>query len=204
MTYAEIASRLGVSGEAARQLVRRRGWHRIVPNRPGATTIIIVPADELTGMDRRDTRTADIGDTRTADGVAAFETALTAIEAAHAAEVAALRGQVDMSEQARLAAEQQLRGALELADRSMAQLAHASERIEQAEGRADTAQQRADRAEYRADELRGRIDELEVNLGAARAEAQQATEAAATLAREEVARQARGRLRRAWDGWRGR
>lgn len=49
MTYAEIADRLGISGEAARQLVRRRGWRRIMPNHPSAPAIIVVPPDELEG-----------------------------------------------------------------------------------------------------------------------------------------------------------
>src|SRR6516162_9340060 len=55
LTYAEIAARLGISGDAARQLVRRRGWFRIVPNRRGPPTPVVVPEGELAG-ERRDTR----------------------------------------------------------------------------------------------------------------------------------------------------
>src|SRR5215472_16846713 len=135
MTYAEIAVRLGVSGEAARQLVRRRGWHRIVPNLPGATTIVIVPEDALDGIPGRDTRTPDIGDTaasavgavgdtRTPDA-AAFETALAAIETAHAAELAGLRERLDAAESGRL-------GVQGLADALAAQLADASDRANRA------------------------------------------------------------------------
>jgi hypothetical protein len=47
LTYAQIADRLGITGDAARQLVRRRGWRRIMPNYPGAPAVIVVPEDEL-------------------------------------------------------------------------------------------------------------------------------------------------------------
>jgi hypothetical protein len=49
LTYHQIAARLGISGEAARQLVRRRKWQRIKPNRLGAPAIVVVPEDELAG-----------------------------------------------------------------------------------------------------------------------------------------------------------
>jgi hypothetical protein len=197
MTYAEIAERLHVSGEAARQVVRRRGWRRIVPNRPGATTIVIVPVDELAGMHGRDTRTPDIGDTRPPDDPSAFETALTAIEAAHASEVAALRAQVDTSEQARIAAEQQLRSALELADRSMAQLADTSLRADR-----DEALIRNLEADLRAKD--GTIAEGETRAREAEQAVRIALGTVETLRKADEARKARGRIRRAWDGWRGR
>jgi hypothetical protein len=47
LTYATIAARLGITADAARQLVRRRGWRRIKPNRLGAPATIIIPEDEL-------------------------------------------------------------------------------------------------------------------------------------------------------------
>jgi hypothetical protein len=94
-----------------------------------------------------------------------------------------------------------------LAERAKAEAEQAAQPEQQVDGerqRADAAQQRAEQAEDRADELRRRIDELEINLNAARTEAQQAAETATILTRDEVARKAKGRLRRAWAAWRGR
>ena len=87
--------------------------------------------------------------------------------------------------------------ALALADRLGAQLADAGGR--------------ADRAEARVAELQRDLDAARVIAGAAqhdaqaaRAEAQKAQDAAEELRKEKEARKARGPLRRAWDGWRGR
>jgi hypothetical protein len=74
---------------------------------------------------------------------------------------------------------------------------------------------RADRAETHADAQRATIDELRAGqalmldvhareLAVARHDALAAQQAAAELRQAEAARKARGRLRRAWDGWRGR
>jgi hypothetical protein len=64
---------------------------------------------------------------------------------------------------------------------------------------------RADQAEARTDSLRARVDVLQRERDAARAEAQEAAQAGEALRLEgEETRKARGRLRRAWDGWRGR
>src|SRR4051812_42301935 len=49
LTYAEIAQRLSISSDAARMLARRRGWFRIVPNRQGAPTVVVVPEADLAG-----------------------------------------------------------------------------------------------------------------------------------------------------------
>ena len=49
-----------------------------------------------------------------------------------------------------------------------------------------------------------RVTDLQRELEAARGEAQAAQEAAEALRQAEADRKARGRLRRAWDGWRGR
>ena len=80
----------------------------------------------------------------------------------------------------------------------------AEARADRAEDRADKAGQRADRAEERADRAEARADELRDQLGAARHVAQEAAQAAEELRQAKAARKARGRLRRAWDGWRGR
>lgn len=53
LTYAQIAARLGISGDAARILVRRRGWRRIMPNRKGGVATIVVPEGALDDEDWR-------------------------------------------------------------------------------------------------------------------------------------------------------
>jgi hypothetical protein len=72
---------------------------------------------------------------------------------------------------------------------------------DQAEKRADEAQQRADRAEARTGELREKLDKLLHDQKAAEAVA---VEALMKSEDQRRAWQAKGRLRRAWDGWRGR
>ena len=57
LTYVAIARHLGISDDAARMLVRRRGWQRIQPNRKGAPTVVVVPEDELAGEQWRAERT---------------------------------------------------------------------------------------------------------------------------------------------------
>jgi hypothetical protein len=56
LTYAQLAGKLGISNDAARQLVRRRRWRRIVPNRLGAPAIVVVPEDELEAEEWRQDR----------------------------------------------------------------------------------------------------------------------------------------------------
>jgi hypothetical protein len=186
LTYTELARERGISRTSAVRLVRRQRWRRQMGNDGEARVYVL--SEHLPGGEPPVMTPV----TTTAAGPAAgtaFETALTAIEAAHASEVAALRAQVDTSEQARIAAEQQLRGALELADRSLAQLADATAQIVQAEGRADAAQQRANRAEARAD--------------AAEEAVRKAQDAAEALRQSEEARKARGLLARLKAVWRG-
>jgi hypothetical protein len=45
VTYAALSTRLGITPDAARMLVRRRGWQRIPPDRMGLPTIVVVPED---------------------------------------------------------------------------------------------------------------------------------------------------------------
>jgi hypothetical protein len=52
LTYAEIAARLSISGDNARVLVRRRGWFRIVPNRKGQPTVVVVSEADLAAEQR--------------------------------------------------------------------------------------------------------------------------------------------------------
>jgi hypothetical protein len=63
---------------------------------------------------------------------------------------------------------------------------------------------RADRADIRADALRDRLAALQDELQQAQQAARTTRERLEDMKRAEAGRQARGRLRRAWDGWRGR
>ena len=82
-------------------------------------------------------------------------------------------------------------------------------------GRAERAEAGRDAERARADALRTTIDELKAGqtlmtdmharkLAGAKHDALAAQQAAAVLRQAETERKARGRLRRAWDGWRGR
>ena len=197
LTYAELAARLGISGEAARILVRRRGWQRMMPNHPRGLTVVVVPDDALADEDwRRVAPTmpdepATEGDTQggqalqpatgkhlMAGALATLETAVLSLtERALAAERRADGAEATLTE-----ANRRADSALSLAEGTLAQLADANAR--------------ADRAE-------GRVSAIEAGLDVARADARAARERAEALQREHDARKARGRLRRAWDGWRG-
>jgi hypothetical protein len=47
LTYHEIAVRIGGTVDGAHQLVRRKQWRRIMPNRRGAAVVVEVPEDAL-------------------------------------------------------------------------------------------------------------------------------------------------------------
>jgi hypothetical protein len=185
MTFAELASVRRTSKRAAVTLVRRHGWRRQRNNE--GHVIALVPltwadqaeAEGVPGEPHVDTPRGPHGEAHNT----AFETALAAIEAAHASEVASLRAQVDTSEQARIAMQT-------LADRSLAQLA-------------DTTAEATTLREA-IEGLRAKIGRAEDERDRARGDAQAAQDAAAELRLAAEARKARGRLRRAWDGWRGR
>ncbi len=55
LTYGQIGERFGMSADAARQLVRRRGWCRSRPNAIGQPVVVAVPEAELTGEHPRPT-----------------------------------------------------------------------------------------------------------------------------------------------------
>jgi hypothetical protein len=113
------------------------------------------------------------------DGVAGsgeYAGMLAAIEAAHRGEIDALRGQVGAKD-GEIAT---LRGAVD--------------------GLRDTVS----RAEHRAQHAEARATEAETQARDATEAARIATDALNVARRADEARKARGRLRRAWDGWRGR
>jgi hypothetical protein len=230
LTYGELAAQRRIDRHSAVKLVTRHRWRRQKDNH--GILRILVPFEWAMSRDKGTDAATDRGTGEGTDkgtDTGAFEAALTAIEAAHANETRALCGQLDTAEQGRLAAQALADRALaSLADAEV-RISAERVRIDQADGDRRSAEARAERAEtaiagerQRADALRATIDELkagqalmvdmharELNEARAVAEAAQhaaeeAQEAAEELRQAETARKARGRLRRAWDGWRGR
>jgi hypothetical protein len=223
LSYAELGQIRGIGRESAKKLSLREGWRR-VPGNDGAVRVL-VPDDWLKPA-REASRPQEREPSR---DTVAFETALAAVEAAHAGEVTALKAQLDTAEQGRLAAQA-------LADAALAQLADTAARSDNeittlrdavdgmrqtlartedraaiAEGRAVQAETRIADATAETETLREAIEGLRAKIGraedqASRADAarQEAQERLAELTRADEGRRARGRLRRAWDGWRGR
>jgi hypothetical protein len=217
LTYGQLGARLGISSEAARQLTRRRGWRRIQPNRLGAPAIVVVPEEELGGELWRHERETTPDAPRPAPDVP--------LQLYGDDE----RARADQAEQRAVRAEQRADEAVQLAKTALARADRAEERTEEANRRANAAdadrriaESRAEKAEatleaerQRADTLRATVDELKAGqslmtdmhtkeLDGLRKQHQAVQQAADELRQAEATRKARGRLRRAWDGWRGR
>ena len=191
LTYATIAARLGISGDAARMLVRRRGWQRIQPNRKGAPTIVVVAEDELDGERWRQERTSpDVGEQPPSPW--ANETERGANEGGHtllAGALAALEDAVQVLRE-QLAAERQ--------GKERAEAAVAGER-----SRSDVLRSRLDEMiEARAEADRA-IAEERLRADAAYTAAQAAQQAPEALRQADAARRARGVLTRLRAAWRG-
>jgi hypothetical protein len=205
MTFAELAEARGIDKRSAVVLVRRHGWRRQRNNE--GHVIALVPADwanrapDSAGHSGGHSQTDNAADTSTY--AATFETTLAAIEAAHAGELAAVRGERDAAERARLAAQT-------VADQTLAQLADATARSDRAEAalageraRADDLRDRLDAAEALAAQAEARGDRALAELERARAAGMEALQTAETLRRAEAERRARGllaRLRAALQG----
>jgi chromosome segregation ATPase len=195
LTYPELAAVRGIDKPSAIRLATRKKWRRQRDNH--RVVRVLVPSEWLSpryqSMDRpieqsRDRVTGRSMEQRDWDmdqssNRTDFAAALAAIEAAHAGEVAALHGQIA--------------GLKSAVDTATASLAEANAGRAQAEERASRAVELV--ANLEAD---GRTKDLQL------AEAEQAARIALgtveALRQAVEARKARGRLRRAWDGWRGR
>jgi regulator of replication initiation timing len=90
------------------------------------------------------------------------------------------------------------------ADRLRTEVAHLTARADRAEQTSTLASAACKEATEIAGELRRDLDAARVIAGAAQHDAQEAAQAAAALRQADAEWKARGRLRRAWDGWRGR
>jgi chromosome segregation ATPase len=174
MTYDELAKLRGIARPSAERLVQRNRWRRQRGN--DRTVRILVPMDSLS-----DDMSDDVsGDVSADTGLVAstFETALAAIEAAHARELATLKEQVAGAEQAQARAQamvEQFAGAVRDAEEAA--------RVERARSAAEIADERA-----RADALRDRLTTMQEQLAGARAALQAAESADARAVRAEASR----------------
>jgi hypothetical protein len=172
MTYGDLAKLRHIDRASAFKLALRHKWRR-QKNNVGQVTVL-VPSDQLPGQDRSQDSAHDLS-----RHTAAFETALAAIETAHARELATLKEQVASAEQARLGMQamvEQFAGAVRDTEEAA--------RVERARSTAEIA-------------------DLNRDLDIARAAAQQALQDAEALAQADTTRKARGlvaRLRAAWRG----
>jgi hypothetical protein len=174
MTYAELGQSRGISTASATRLAFRRKWRRQVGNDKIARVAVPAGEDKPASDVTRDDRDDIRGGVR-----GDILHLLSALEGAIS--IAGERKQADAA--TIVALREQLTGTADERDR---------ERV-----RADRADQALAGERLRADGLRDRLEATNAELRAA----QEATEA---LRQAEHARKARGRLRRAWDGWRGR
>lgn len=187
MTYGQLAAARKISRASAERLARRMKWSRLGGNDGFARVLVPLAFIEPAGDKAKDSPHEGQGDApRDSDASVAFQSALIAVREAHAGEVAALTGRVNVAES--FAAElrvqlDEVRGKLvdaEAAVRSMA------ERASHEVGRA---------AEAEAD-LRRELEAVQMTLGEAEADG-------AELRQAEAARVGQGRWARLRAAWRG-
>jgi hypothetical protein len=219
MSYDELAKARDIQRDGARRLAQRHRWRRHAGNDGRAR--VLVPHEWLAEGDKapRD-KPHDIARDKS-ESPAPVTPDITGVvtELRRRAEAAEKdrKDAIDLAQQTvtLLTSERQrmdaLRDRLDHAERELAVAQHdaqaaqqAAATRDQAEKRAGEAQQRADRAEARTDELREKLDKLLHDQKAADAIAVEALMKSEEQRQAEDARKARGRLRRAWDGWRGR
>ena len=189
LTYAALGARLGISPDAARMLARRRDWHRVIANRRGAPTIVVVPEDEFVSEQwRAGEHDPNIPDALENDAEERAE------QAEQRAVVAERR-----SDEAHGRAD----AALAVADRTLAQLADAQAALTAERMRADALRERADEMHRDLKTSEAIAHELRADLDAARAQAQANQEVADAQARLMAARRSLGLLARLRAAWRG-
>jgi hypothetical protein len=219
MTFAELADARGISRESAIRLIRKKRWRRQRDNR--GNVIALIPDPWADPPDRP----ADDPAERPAEqannpaeprwAINGFHTqALATLDTA----VTTLREQLVRAEARADSADQRADQAEARADAAESDSRRADALIADLEGAlrakdtelaeyrvaVDQARTEAQQAQKAANGLRERAESAERDLAVARHDAGAAQQAAAELRLAEEARKARGRLRRAWDGWRGR
>jgi len=134
LTYADIAQRLGISGDNARVLVRRRGWFRIIPNRKGQPTIVLVSEADL-DAEQQNRKSPHVPPASADNGQAGLSELVALLDRTQTKLVAAER-RADAAEQRAERAEQGAQEATQRADRLEAEIAAARSRARWARLRA--------------------------------------------------------------------
>ena len=189
VSYAELAAIRGIDHHSARRLTARQRWRRQKDNH--GVVRVLVPFEHLKPERRARDASADTSADTSADAPAVMPADMSA----------------DISTVIK-----PLEGAITTLRE---QLAVANARAEHAEARAAGAEQVGASERIRADLLRDRLEALQSELrqaqDTAESRARDAEQAARialgtveALRQAEEVRKGRGRLRRAWDGWRGR
>jgi hypothetical protein len=179
LTYDEIAEARGTEKVGAIRLVQRHKWRR-QPGNDGLVRVL-VPHEALVRTALRGQQSRTVAPLPEGNTAAAFEAALAALREAHAGELAGIRKAHDSELTT-------LREQLRTADaRHGEELAVLQKQLRTAEARS-------------AEELTA----LQEQLRTAKDRAGTAEQALGERRQADEARKARGRLRRAWDGWRGR
>ena len=196
LTYAEAATRFGISSEAVRQIAIRRHWPRRKPNDAPFGQVQVGVPDDFEARPRPPVQhpyerpDEQPSDTRS-NGL--FAGALAALEEA----VGTLRERAEGAERRAEVAEART-------DRALALLADVESVLVKERDRSGRAEAAIAGERAKVDALRERLDSAERDLVVAQYAAQTAQQAAAVLQQANTAWKARGRLRRAWDGWRSR
>ena len=212
MTYDYLAAARQITRRAAIRLAQRHRLRR-QPGNDGHARVF-VPADMATSSPHRPF--PPVTDVATDPN----DTPPTVATPFHDQALAALEDALRASDARAVEAGSQAEAALALADRLGAQLADAGERANAlqaaidelrasqtliAETHARDLAEAIRQAQEAAEEMiHQRVERLEHDRATAVAIADEAVRNAEQLEQAEAARKARGRLRRAWDGWRGR
>ena len=224
LTYATAGERFGLSADAVRMRAKRLGW-RTQPGNDGRTLVWIdqtAPEPTAEQKEQRPEQPEQTGTGLLQRAVVAFESSVTLLGEQLAAERERAKAEQErangLAERfgvaiAELAA---TRAALDQAQAETTAARQAAEvRIASLEADAERARGVAQEAVQAAETLQATVDELKAeqaqmvdsharDLSVAEHDARAAQQAAAELRQAEEDRKARGRLRRAWDGWRGR
>ena len=189
LTYAEAATRFGVSAEAVRQIAMRRKWPRRRPNDdPFGRVQVLIPDDAeirpRTSVQNLDERLLDVRPS------AELDTPRDALERerdrADRAEMAADLER-ERADQALILTQQ----ATQRAEAADADRRAADARVAEAEADRRAAEARADDERARSDALRERLETVQAQLGTAEAEAKAAHDRAAVSGEQQAAAERR-------------
>ena len=185
MTLKELADARRISVASAARLMRRRRWRR-QPGNDGHIRVLVPAGEQEPKADDRPDRRPDVTTEGRPDVLADIRADVMEVIRPLQNAIAVLEAQLTEANARAVRAEQAVAG----------------ERV-----RADVLRDKLEslQAELRkAEETAVRLTDAEEAAKRAIGEAEEAAQALDQIRRAEEARKARGRLRRAWDGWRGR